>query len=379
MHYKQINRIAPNGAVERPWRNREHQFVLGDPKHGNVKHHDEFAVKVDNYGEALEMVERGYSIRMSDGRNPASLVSPASLTIIDETTEALDDLWTYTMPMPPFGKDVVLRDLQKALRSHAYLIERLASPDAASAFAGVDMDDLSSFDDGDAQGIDLDKFAMTSVISHAYDYAFGSTPSYLMSEEDVDDLEVFLELASAADTNRFFSPMHRENSAVRVTAEMAYARWQLREGSGLTVKRMAFLARMTENAVRNSLSKQKIKPENGLVPFERALSWLEVRQNFLPQRDDERGTSPSTYSALHTMQTHPLGEALAKIIDQVTPGAAVAVEARELAAGIETGAGEGRLPAIGQLRELSRVLRLSIDRFTTEAMTYLEQQKQANA
>ncbi|WP_353230625.1 hypothetical protein [Novosphingobium sp.] len=373
MYYKQIIRTAPNGAVERPWRNREHQFVLGDPKHGNVKHHDEFAVKVDNYGEALEMVERGFSIRMSDGRNPASLVSPASLTFIDEPTEALDDLWTYTMPVPPFGKDVVLSDLQKALRSQASLIERLASRDAATAFAGIDMDELNSFDDSDADGIKLDKFAMTSVISHAYDYAFGSMSSYLMSEEDADDLEVFLELASAADTNRFSSPMHRDNSAVRVTAEMAYARWQLREGSALSVKRMAFLARMTENAVRNSFSKEKIKPDNGLVPFEQALAWLEVRQNFLPQREDERGTSPSTYRALHTLQTHSLGISLANIIDQCKPSAAEATKARELAAAIEARAGKGRLPAVGQIREYGRVLRLSIDRFTTGALTHFEQ------
>ena len=371
MHYKQILRTAPNGAIERPWRNREHQFVLGDPKHGNVKHHDEFAVKVDNYGQALELVKRGYSIRMSDGRNPASLVSPASLTLLDEPTKSLDDLWHYTSPVPPFSKDVVFKKLKQTLLAESLAIAYIANIDMARAFSGIDLDDEPGVHECNAEDIELSRFRVTAVIDHAFDYAFGSYPSFYLSEEDADELEIFLERASSASTDRFENPMHRDDSALRMTVEMAYARWQLREGSALTVKRMAFLARMTENAVRNSLSKEQIKLQQGLVPFDEALRWLEGRQNFLPQRQAERVAAHFTGWTLNQLRSEPVGQALADILNRYENPKTKAAAA-SLAADIEAALMSGKIPHAALLRDFARTLGLLIDVFVTEATTEFE-------
>ena len=371
MHYKQIFRMAPSGAIERPWRNREHQFVLGDPKQGSVKHHDEFAVKVDNYGEALELVERGFSIRMSDGRNPASLVSPASLTLLDEPTKSLDDLWHYTSPVPPFAKELLLKELKKSLLAESLAIAYIANIDMARSFSGIDLDDEPGVHECDAENIDLGRFRVTAVIDRAFDYAFGSYPSFYLSEEDVDELEIFLERASSAPTNRFDNPMHRDDSALRMTAEMAYARWQLREGSALTVKRMAFLARMTENAVRNSLSKEQIKLQHGLVPFDEALRWLEGRQNFLPQRQAERIAANYTGWALNQLRREPVAQALGEILNGYE-NPEIKAAASSLAATIEVALARKKLPPALLLRDFARTLGLLIDVFVTESTTEFE-------
>lgn len=371
MHYKQIIRSAPNGAIERPWRNRDRQFVLGNPKHGNVKHHDEFAVKVDCYGEALELVERGFSIRMSDGRNSASLVAPGSLTFVDAPVRSLDDLWNYTIPVPPFTKAAVLADLQKSLLAEAFTIACIANIEAARSFSGLDLEAEQSIEEWEAEWIDLSRFRITEIVDHAYDYAFGSDHNLVMSDEDVDELEVFLERASQAPTNRFMNPMHLEETPLRLTTEMAYARWQLREGSGLTVKRLAFLARMTENAVRNSLSKEKIKPEDGLVPFHLALRWLEGRQNFLPQREEERISTDATFRALHELRSKPISRAMTTIIDTFGDGGNIDNErldkARTLAEEIMEAVNRKRQPASGVLRDFARTLGFLIDHFAIEA------------
>ncbi|WP_198374028.1 hypothetical protein [Neoroseomonas rubea] len=60
---------------ERGW------FVLGDPAHGNQKHHKAFAVRVRTLEEVLDHVRRGFSVRMAEGSTRPSLISPKSLKI----------------------------------------------------------------------------------------------------------------------------------------------------------------------------------------------------------------------------------------------------------------------------------------------------------
>jgi len=373
MHYKQITRTAANGIVERPWRNRSHQFVLGDPAEGAHKHHDAVAVKVDNYGEALELVERGFSIRMSDGRNAPSLVAPSSLTLSEEPIGCLDELWTYTVPVPPFSKDRVLQELRKTLWAETCKISNIAGADAAESFCGGIAEDYHylSYNDGEYEKIDLSKFNITRVVEAAYAYSFTHGAKTFLSEEDADELEIFLELPTSAFTDRFYSPMNNESSAIRMTTEMAYARWQLREGSGLTIKRMAFLARMTENAVRNSLSKLKLKPTDGLIGYDMAHPWLEARRDFLPQREDERLNSYGTWAAINLANQNPLGDGLTEIV-ATRPDLAKTVNlaAEPLSAAL----GSNRLPTVSQVRSFARAMEFNIDTFVVNAITAWESQ-----
>lgn len=373
MHYQQIIRTSANGAVERPWRNRSHQFVLGDPAEGAQKHHDAVAIKVDNYGEALDMVQQGFSIRMSDGRNAPSLVAPASLNLLNEPVEYLDELWTYTVPVAPFPREQALQDLRKTLWAEACKISNIAGAGAAEAFCGGIADDYNflSFEDGNFENIDLSKFNITRVVEAAYSYAFTHGANTVLGDDDADELEIFLELSTSAFTNRFYSPMNEENSAIRATTEMAYARWQLREGSGLTVKRMAFLARMTENAVRNSLSKLKMKPTDGLLDYEQAHPWLESRRDFLPQREDERPSSQVTWAAINLATQKPLIEGLSAIV-ATRPDLVHSIDpAMEP---LRAALANNELPTISQVRTFARAMEYNIDSFVVKVMTAWETQ-----
>lgn len=83
-----ITRKNPaTGRVETPHRERGF-YVLGDPAHGNKRHHKAFAVQVRTLEEVLDHIRRGFSVRMSDGSAAArpSLIAPGSLEIVVDGT-----------------------------------------------------------------------------------------------------------------------------------------------------------------------------------------------------------------------------------------------------------------------------------------------------
>jgi|GEM_PF-1334100 len=383
MHYKQIVRTGPSGCVERPWRNRSHQFVLGDPKQGSVKHHSENAIMVDGYGEALELVEEGYAIRMSDGRNPPSLVTAGSLTLLDEPFSELDALWTYTAPLAPHPLTAVMDELRSALLAEAMAIASFASINAARQFLNVDAERGDGFHEMQATDVELDAFSVTRIVRNAYEYAYGGRPGLLLSDELADQLEVFLERASRATTNHFCNPMHNEHSYIRMTLEMAYARWQLKKSPDLPVSRMAFLARMTETAARNSLSNQKIRPIDGLVPFKEAMAWLEARQGFVPLREFEKPGAAMIFDLLHEMESVRSDEPLARAIANLTQRKdCISDDCRALVqsitAKVDAAVAAKQLRVVSDLRAIARILNMPIDGSVFVIFEYFEKRMNAN-
>jgi hypothetical protein len=77
-----IERISPRpGGVESPhWSKRG--FQLADPENGGDKHLAEHAHYVRTLDEAAELIERGFSLRMTGRGKRASLISPRSLRIV---------------------------------------------------------------------------------------------------------------------------------------------------------------------------------------------------------------------------------------------------------------------------------------------------------
>ena len=158
---------------------------------------------------------------------------------------------------------------------------------------------------------------------------------------------------------------------------IACARWQLRECSDLTVSRMAFLARMTETAVRNSLSKEKIRPVDGLVPFEKALPWLEARQNFLPQREFERPGAATIFDLIHDLRSDssdkPFASAITKRIRWNDEGKrGPLASALSIAEQIDATVKGGQMPLASDLRAIARHLELPIDGFAVTMLGYFE-------
>ncbi|MDU8912485.1 hypothetical protein [Aestuariicoccus sp. MJ-SS9] len=57
-------------------------YKLGDPAHGQRKHHAEHAVYVKTLDAAAALIERGFSLWMGSQGKRASLISPESLRIV---------------------------------------------------------------------------------------------------------------------------------------------------------------------------------------------------------------------------------------------------------------------------------------------------------
>jgi len=80
------HRFHPTGLhagkteVYNPEPNEEGFYVLGDPAHGNVKHHREHAIYTFDRDTAARLVELGFHLRMKgDLTGQVNLISPASI------------------------------------------------------------------------------------------------------------------------------------------------------------------------------------------------------------------------------------------------------------------------------------------------------------
>ena len=279
-------------------------FVLGDPAHGSQRHHKENAVFASSYLEALELVRKGFAIRMSDGRSAPSLVAPGSLEFIDEPVKRLDDLWAYTMPEPPFSLEAVMVELKQHLRSQAADLGLIANADAASAFIGFPFDPIDDGESSEAlERIDLSRFNMTRIVTAAYHSAFRPTAeSRSISEDDVDELEQIMVGSLARFSRRHGSPLDREGSALQRTILSAYYRWQIADGRFLAsdapegkdgaidqsvTEAVAALTGMPATAVRNTLSRDGLSLVRSKLDLPALTNWVVTRRNFAPLREDE--------------------------------------------------------------------------------------------
>jgi hypothetical protein len=284
-----ISRRNPKtGAVERPWRDRYNNFVLGDPAHGGELHLRSRATVTDDYAEAVALVRKGFSIRMSagDGR-PPSLISAAALEL-EEVEVVPDGAIPPKVALAPFTIEVVLTDLRKALIAEAAMIAYWGSDEAAAAFIGFPSspDAGEPYDNASPDQVELSPFRATPLIMAAYDWAFQCGKPDAFRPDLWDDLGALLDGATAGVITTP-SPMGNSDSALRVTLGTAFARWKLEfeQWLPLSVRELAYLAQMGEVAARNALAKAGIKGRGG-VENSVARQWLGDRQNFIATRED---------------------------------------------------------------------------------------------
>ena len=281
------------GLTETPHRDRQGNFVLGDPAFGSELHHRKNAVLTSDYREAVRLVRRGFSIRMSasdDG--PPTMISARKLTFTEVDDVLADDI-VYEGPKTPFSRGDVMKDLQKALIAEAAMIFRWGSRDAAEAFIGLSLSRQARapLDDGDPTQIDLSRFQSTAIIDAAFDWAFQTNQPGAFRIVDRDNLCSLLEGASSG-TPRLRSPMADSVSPLRMTIDTALARWKLEfePDKKLAVRELALLAQMTEVAARNALAKAGLKARGG-IDNHSASRWLSERQKFIPTRAEVLATT----------------------------------------------------------------------------------------
>lgn len=284
-----ITRINPKtGKTERPYRDKQGNFVLGDPAFKSELHHRKNAVLTTDYNEALRLVRKGFSIRMSAGDgSPPSLISAGKLTLA-EVDEVKEGAIPPAGPQTPFPLEAVQRDLRKALIAEAAMIAHWGSYEAAEAFLGFPSSDDAGepYDDADLAQVDLSRFRATPLIYSSYDWAFQTGNPEAFGPESWDDLSSLMDGGSAG-TISTPSPMSDAESALRVTIGTAFARWkfEFEKWLPLSVRELAYLAQMTEVAARNALAKSSIKGRGG-IENDTARAWLAERQKFVPTRPD---------------------------------------------------------------------------------------------
>lgn len=284
-----IRRRNPmSGAVERPWRDRHNNFVLGDPSHGGELHHRKNAILTDDYNEAVALVRDGFSIRMSagDGR-PPTLISAGKLDI-EDVEVVPDGAIPPKTALAPFTINDVLKDLRKALIAEAAMIAYWGSDDAATTFIGFasSPDAGEPYDNASPDEVDLSRFRATPLIRAAYDWAYQCGEPDAFRPDQWDDLGALLDGATQGVVTTP-SPMGNPDSPLRATLGAAFARWKLEfeQWLPLSVRELANLAQMGEVAARNALAKAGIKGRGG-VENNVARQWLSERQKFVQTRDD---------------------------------------------------------------------------------------------
>jgi hypothetical protein len=284
-----MTRINPRtGQVERPWKNREGFFVLGDSAHGAQKHHDKYAVKVTTLEEAVDLVGRGFSLRMTDGETPPSLIAPESLTIVQVEDTDPTPLWNEMLPKPPFTKEDMMAELRMALLVQANQIAHAGSLTFAEVFMGFETSNpLYPYCEDDPAKVDLKRFAATGYLDLAYDHAFQVGQYWCFGDEAAQDVNEFIAGANGQASSGDRSPLADPDSLCRLAADTAFGRWSLEQGSDPSIRELALLGQMKESAVRNSLSKERIAIDRGRISHTIALDWLRQRRDFTPTRTAE--------------------------------------------------------------------------------------------
>lgn len=278
-----ITRVNPKtGEIERPWQDKHGNYVLGDPKHGSARHHRSNAVFTANYDEAVQLVRDGFSIRMAAKGTPASLIAPGSLTL--EDIESDDPAAVIQTRLgAPFTREEILHELRRALVAQAAALAYWANEDAAAAFIGFPPEDSTQpYEYVDLAEVDLSRFDATRVFGLAYDFAFQVGERPLFGPDTWDDLACLMDSATKG-VIASISPMANPDSALRRTAETAFARWKLEHESwlNLSVRELALLARMDESAARNALGRERITARGGIAN-DVAKGWLADRRGFVP-------------------------------------------------------------------------------------------------
>jgi hypothetical protein len=203
----------------------------------------------------------------------------------------------------PFTKDEMEDELREILFIQASQIAHAGITQAAIDFIGFEFDfsPVTSPDKAVLAKVDLTRFSARAYLTTAYDYAFQVGESWKFSESDNHDIIAFsggvTPEASYGDPSPFLAP----DSRCRDVIDMAVGRWHLEcdNSRDLTIRQLALLAGMTEAAVRNSLSTEKIRTRGKpvAVSSQVASQWLKARKGYVPTQHEK---NKQAFRVVHT-------------------------------------------------------------------------------
>lgn len=296
------------GGIKRPWRDRDFHFELAPILPGGGQLDTDRMVRIDNYGEAAELVLGGMGLRMADaqgGRN--KWVLPSALRISNEPWDRLDELWSQTLPPPPVTRDAVNRELAVFLGRYADLYEMIAGPKAAVTY-------ITSHNRKSA--VDLSEFNLTRLVEAAYDSAFRTGSDIPIHADQVLDCERVLCLMQAVAPRSNDGTPAGQLPALRQTLLCAVLRWRLanHDVSRLDLEatvpaNLAMLAKMSYQGARNALASSGISTLRGRLDSVAISTWLQHRLGFAPLRECERPEAIATQTAIAAFRDMPLTKA----------------------------------------------------------------------
>jgi hypothetical protein len=199
--------------------------------------------------------------------------------------------------MAAFTKEQMLDELRTIFLFEADHVLISSGPKKAEAFIGFPPGDRGEYVHESPSKVDLSLFAdITASFERAYEFAFNRSRLNTFDENEVQDLQAFMEgtpriggISSAGEMHRFMTP----DGFCRTVADAAFARWKLEwagdESAKFTTRELALLANMSEGAVRMAISDKSegsLKPIPGSKPvaikFDEAKRWLSGRRGFIP-------------------------------------------------------------------------------------------------
>jgi hypothetical protein len=296
-----ISRLNPkSGLVEQPYRDKDGQFVLADPAGGAQRQQAKYAVKVATTAEAVEYLQKGFPIRMTDGKSAPALVSAKSLTITPVEVEGEDEssLGAGASRNPLPAKDAVMEELKKLLCVQAGHIALTGSTEAAVAFIGFESDAGSyPYEIGmdEWKKVDLSRFKIQWRMSAAYDYAFQCGEYWHFDTSHAEDIRAFVGGIPPYDITGSGYIFMSQDGLCRRIADTAYARWNLTDGNDLTVRELSLLANITESATRTALSREGISAPEGTLSNDQALDWLRGRRGFIPTKSPDTSVKDQAF------------------------------------------------------------------------------------
>lgn len=199
--------------------------------------------------------------------------------------------------MAVFTKEQMLDELRTIFLFEADHVLISSGAAKAEAFIGFPPGDKDEYVHEAPSKVDLSLFAnITGSFERAYEFAFNRSRLNTFGEEEVQNLQAFMEgtpriggISFAGEMHRFMTP----EGYCRMVADAALARWKLEwagdDSATFTTRELALLANMSEGAVRMAISDKsegRLRAIPGSKPvaveFEEAKRWLSGRRGFIP-------------------------------------------------------------------------------------------------
>ncbi len=272
---------------------------------------------------------------------------------------------------PPFTKDEFAAEVREQLYIQASQISHACSDDAATAFLGFPCEFSAGgcMNDKDVARIDLPRFPAWNYLGKAFDFAFQVGNSWHYDEDTNIDVVALANGMSISAISGELSPYMVPTSKCRHVIDLAIGRFYLEAGSSqsLTVRQLALLADMSEAAVRNSLSAEKLKTP---VDADVALVWLRGRKGFVPTKAEENREASWLAHTRSYLAAPRFNYGLAAIIrerglsvEEVSEQSGVALPVL-----LDLLDGPVDLPALSDLTRLGAFLKLDVPHFVGQAM-----------